>query len=408
MRRGVRAAAWTVGLPVLAQSCVPHGARDCEAVVRDSADVAIVENPEPCEGELPRWVLGDVPFFDLGQAEGEPEEQLYRVSDATRTAAGRYVVANGGTHEIREYDESGVLVRSMGGEGDGPGEFRSLDRVAVRGDTVIAHDLDLRRVTGMTWRGEVVSTVTLTEQGVIPVDAVGPLADGSFLLSWMMDDALSALRSGDAHVGEVVRGRALLVRYGPTGRVVDTVGVFPGLEEALGRSNGRPFSTVPAFYHGFSFTPWRDGVAVGDQERYEVQMHALDGTLVRIVRAPTPDLTTTEARLAELLDRLLGEDPDPDLARATIERFQALPRPDLAPAFGRLLADAEGNLWVSEYEFGPVTPRFWEVFDATGVRVARVDVPDRFRVVEVGMDYVLGVWRDELDVEHVRAYALRK
>ncbi len=33
-------------------------------------------------------------------------------------------------------------------------------------------------------------------------------------------------------------------------------------------------------------------------------------------------------------------------------------------------------------------------------------MPDKFRPLEFGTDYFLGVWRDEMDVELVRMYEL--
>ena len=35
-------------------------------------------------------------------------------------------------------------------------------------------------------------------------------------------------------------------------------------------------------------------------------------------------------------------------------------------------------------------------------------VPEGFRLFEVGDDYVLGVGRDQLDIEHVRMYGLTR
>jgi hypothetical protein len=35
-------------------------------------------------------------------------------------------------------------------------------------------------------------------------------------------------------------------------------------------------------------------------------------------------------------------------------------------------------------------------------------MPAGLRVDDIGADYVLGVWRDDFDVEHVRLHALRR
>jgi hypothetical protein len=46
------------------------------------------------------------------------------------------------------------------------------------------------------------------------------------------------------------------------------------------------------------------------------------------------------------------------------------------------------------------------VFDVDGRRIATVELPERFNLMDAGADYVLGVWRDDLDVEHVQAFEL--
>ena len=38
--------------------------------------------------------------------------------------------------------------------------------------------------------------------------------------------------------------------------------------------------------------------------------------------------------------------------------------------------------------------------------LARCPLPERFEVLEFGSDYILGVWKDEMDVEFVRLYSL--
>jgi hypothetical protein len=52
------------------------------------------------------------------------------------------------------------------------------------------------------------------------------------------------------------------------------------------------------------------------------------------------------------------------------------------------------------------TPTSWRVFDKAGKWLGTVTLPARFNPMDIGTDYVLGLWRDEDDVEHVRMYRL--
>jgi hypothetical protein len=93
--------------------------------------------------------------------------------------------------------------------------------------------------------------------------------------------------------------------------------------------------------------------------------------------------------------------------RPRLERILALsPVPATFPAHGRMLADAEGNLWVAAYPRPGEDRQVWEVFDASGRWLGPVTMPGRFRVTGVGGGVVLGTGRDEQDVEKVLVYRL--
>ena len=46
--------------------------------------------------------------------------------------------------------------------------------------------------------------------------------------------------------------------------------------------------------------------------------------------------------------------------------------------------------------------------DAEGTWLGNVAIPDRFTVSDITMQAVLGVWRDELDVEHPQVLRLSR
>ena len=50
----------------------------------------------------------------------------------------------------------------------------------------------------------------------------------------------------------------------------------------------------------------------------------------------------------------------------------------------------------------------WEVFSPAGEWLGSVRTPARFTVFEIGEDYVLGSWRDNMDVEHVQVLRLKR
>lgn len=64
-----------------------------------------------------------------------------------------------------------------------------------------------------------------------------------------------------------------------------------------------------------------------------------------------------------------------------------------------------GRIWTTRWVASDA-PLRWTVYDLAGRPVGRLTTPARFEVHDQGQDWVLGVWRDSLDVEYVRSYRL--
>jgi hypothetical protein len=113
---------------------------------RDSAGVTIVENRRGAWGRRDSWRLSQTPLLDIGVCEGDPSYELFDAHSSVRLTDGTIVVANGGTQELRWYDATGTFVRSVGRSGGGPGEFTSLDDIALLGGDSVAAALDVEHV----------------------------------------------------------------------------------------------------------------------------------------------------------------------------------------------------------------------------------------------------------------------
>jgi hypothetical protein len=103
--------------------------------------------------------------------------------------------------------------------------------------------------------------------------------------------------------------------------------------------------------------------------------------------------------------------PDPILVigqdRAAHEQWIAeVPFPDTKPPIEALRADRSGRLWVQETTVDSADPPRWVVYSAEGRLIGEASFPRTFNPLEIGEDYVLGVWRDEDDVEYVHVYGL--
>ncbi len=88
-----------------------------------------------------------------------------------------------------------------------------------------------------------------------------------------------------------------------------------------------------------------------------------------------------------------------------------MPHADQMPAHTRVLTSPDGDMWVGEYPGpeaeipnGPKPALTWMVFSPFGVLEERVQTPEAFVPYFLAEGLVWGVYRNELDVESVRAY----
>jgi hypothetical protein len=76
-------------------------------------------------------------------------------------------------------------------------------------------------------------------------------------------------------------------------------------------------------------------------------------------------------------------------------------RPARLPFFSESKLDEVGNLWVRGFEVSGVITPDWDVFDTSGTWITTLEVPERFRPMQIGTDWILGVQRDDDGVESV-------
>jgi len=130
--------------------------------------------------------------------------------------------------------------------------------------------------------------------------------------------------------------------------------------------------------------------------------------LQRLIRKRAPNLEVTREDIERYRQDVLEGMRDPSRRQFLQSMFAEMPVPETMPAHSDIIVDLEGNLWVGEYRRpGDDQPR-WTVFDPDGVMLGVVETPQRFRIFEIGSDYVLGRGVDDLDVEHIHVYDLLK
>lgn len=365
---------------------------------RDSSGVTIVESTFPAWGEGETWSLSEEPVLSIGAVDGPEEYLLYRSSSAIRLEDGRIVVSHGGSQELRFYDSQGRYLDASGTDGEGPGEFRSVGFIWRLGqDSLAVLDYRLLRVSFFDTNGVFGRSTRIGEGGHDLPFPFGMFSDGTFLaLTSSADDGEYEADLGS--IRDMVEHRL----YNRDGILLRPLVTLPGNElyRAV-QADGSGVTTRP--HHGLrSWTlTGADTWFYGGSEAYEIQEWSREGELLRIIRLVREPRAMPPEVVADWEARLQGMNPR---AKAF---WTPIPLPDLFPAYEQIIQDRAGNLWVAEY---PVLeePPLWQVFTPDGHWLGSVATPPGGRISEIGSNYVLGTWKDEMDIETVRMYSLEK
>jgi hypothetical protein len=369
--------------------------------VRDSAGVMIVENSAPDSARLARWTV-EGPFLEIGGLAGAEADALYGVAAARVLPFGHVVVANRGSGELRYFDGTGRHVATTGRSGQGPGEFQNLASVTTGGgDSLFAYDAGTRRVSVIAPDRSFARAFQLTAGSVFAA-LLGRLADGTLV---GQSTEFTAVEGGEVKAG-VQRPLLHFMLFDADGAVLDTIASMPGQERMIRfdansvQIMGLPFGRQPSFaVHG-------DALFAATQEDNALRIIGRDGSLRRIIRTGAMPLPVTDERMDARIERLVESAPE-QLRAGLRQSYRSLPRPEFLPAYAAMLVDANGNIWLADAEDPLRNSNGWTVYDPDGIAIARVTLPGSFRPLDIGRDYVLGVLRDELDVERVRLYRIR-
>jgi hypothetical protein len=377
------------------------------ATLRDSAGVSIIMNRDPLWHAEPAVRIGEAPIFEVGGGEGVAVGEIVGL---VRTPAGAIAAADGRAQLIRVFGPDGRLVRSVGRQGSGAGEFQALAWLGAHGDSLLAFDLLTRRITLFGASGRV-RTSQLQSQGPVLTAPIGRFADGAFLVV-----------SGGAPFpfagveGSARQDSAHLIRFGADGVARDTLVRIAWGETfgvAIGRGDNRFLAPMPRpFGQRTSVVLAGEELVVGEAAEYEVKVFDATGRLLRrIRRAHTPVPVTPEAIAAYKATVQLptgSRGLQAQIDSALTSALDSAPYPPTMPAYERVLVDDAGDIWVLEYAVRLDQPRRWSVFSSEGQWLGNVLTPVGLRVEDIGTDWMLGVWRDAEGAERIRMYALTR
>ncbi|MCY3704224.1 MAG: hypothetical protein OXH08_01795 [Gammaproteobacteria bacterium] len=372
--------------------------------VRDSAGIEIVESTRPLWSDSDGWRVESAPVLDLSASGAGPNHEFFQVRGVRRLSDGSLAVANGSSNEVRLYSADGSHTASLGGEGDGPGEFRAIVGFDNADDSLIVLDAN-GRVTFFAPDLALLGTfsVPLPSGVIAESNAVAHLGNGEIVV-----ETRTRFMFGYEGESAILRQPGGLFRVDAAGESADSIGVTAGNEVFMHVSSGGGAFAGPPLFGRDAFVATHAGrILLGDAIDMQVEEWTADGAPARILRIPGYPLELSADAFEREREALMPEDPT-EVRPMNLEFLQDMPVPDRRPAYADMKVDPTGAIWLRPF-LAPNEgdgPETWQVLGPDGAWLGGVEIPADFSVMQIGMDFVLGVYRDELDVEHPRVLDL--
>jgi hypothetical protein len=150
----------------------------------------------------------------------------------------------------------------------------------------------------------------------------------------------------------------------------------------------------------------RNGFFVAGGDVPEVREFDTTGQLTRILRLGEVPRPVTPEDIVAVVDSMASRfTVAASQARRVYEQMEI---PEQWPTFQSLRVDELGWVWAEVYQPLRREASRWMIFDQSGVARGILELASDFELHDVGTDYVLGRWRDDLGIEYVRRYRLNR
>lgn len=353
----------------------------------DSAEVQILTTEGP-DHELPATIR---PLFELGGDPSGPESfyQLYPLQVGIGQDS-RIAILDRQANQVQVFGDDGTHLATLGGSGQGPGEFTYPTAVFLRPDGEVAVHafqkggfvrfasggaiLEEERL-GVPFNGA--SPIIATDSGILLVSQETARDEG--IRTWRL---LHLSDTDTSQLGSNVEARTTSVNYASCGVSMTQTPLFSA--PLIWASNGRQ-------------------TAVTAGPAYSILI--FDGTKrLRILRRPLEPKVVTEAILAEEIGE--GESWDIGGRECVVPRAEVVEErghADVVPVIENLAVTPSGQLWVKRRAISQEAPGI-DVFSSDGRYIGTLppEVPFPVRFLPDGRMAVIET--DSLDVQRLVVY----
>ncbi len=324
-----------------------------------------------------------------------PGTELSDPSEILVDASGRIYVLDDDPAVIRVFSPEGVPLRTIGGEGSGPGEFVGGGMLFLSRDTLVHQDQRQSRAQAFTLDGRLIGQWTSPCCVRVPT-----LADTLGRFPFPGDVGRVPPGGNDAGAGMGYQ------RFHADGTVLDTLDFPPAPLPAMWRAtDGRDrWNWLIPFQPQVGHVLDRQGRMIWGDQRGGTWVFSRTGRdTLRLFVADEPPPTIPDSTRQAAVDALVARNP----AFSTIAKLADVPT--TYPAWSGMTVDDDNRIWVLRPGTrGPAD--HWEVFDADGRLLARVEgpalEPERVHITRQNVYALEPAETTGLDV--IRVYTIRR
>lgn len=305
---------------------------------------------------------------DLVISETEPDLFFERIADIDVDKDGTIYILDSGRSRVQVYSQEGLLLRSLGRDGQGPGELRGANALAVANSRLFVSDVRNRRTVIWTLDGELVDQrryigrsrvegITGMATGYVVALVRDRNAEGRRLLQIALFDANFRHQTLIGQF-EVIPGIVALSDDARQSAFVE--GLISSANEAT-----QPAATYQATKDGYIY--------VSERAEYIIDAFTQDASHRWRVRVDTRPPVFPDAEADEILA----------IARGRVDGLgrSSISWPEFLPAIRKLQVDASGRLYVYPYIYGVEqddgTDHPVQVFSSDGELIFSGVIPNR-------------------------------
>ncbi|HSM18486.1 MAG TPA: hypothetical protein VK845_15970 [Gemmatimonadales bacterium] len=361
----------------------------------------------------------NTPTVRLGQPNATYDEPFSALSGLRELSDGTLLVGDRIDQVIQHVDLASGSGRPVGRKGAGPGEYDTpMGLYALPNDSTLVFDMGNNRFLVLTPEGKPGDTF-------MPTLETGGGPGARFLSPPRGVDnqggiyfAGQPMRAGASGMPESIDSSAI-IRYDRTSRKVDTLGLVkaPAMNiQASGDQNRRELRIRPApmpAQDEWGVTP--DGrIGIARVGGLRVEWLAPDGSRAagaafayKPIKVSKADYRAWQKRMGSSMGREI-ENGRSRLVRVPLPEIDEREWPDYKPPFlaGAVAVAPSGELWLLRTRPADDPTPVYEVFDASGKLVRRVQLPPKTEVAGFGKRSVYLVRIDEDDLQWLERYRL--